>query len=45
VALRANTLAENVRAQAMLRRGGFRPIARDGAMIEHELTLVQAEAA
>src|SRR3954452_8695428 len=45
IALQAVTLAENVRAQAMLRRGGFRPAGRDGAMLEFELSLVEAAAA
>jgi RimJ/RimL family protein N-acetyltransferase len=45
VALRAVTLAENARAIAMLHHGGFRPIGRDGAMLEFELCLVAAEAA
>ena len=39
VALQAVTLAENVRAQAMLRRGGFRARGRDGAMLDYELAL------
>jgi RimJ/RimL family protein N-acetyltransferase len=45
VALRAVTLAENTRAIAMLRRGGFRPVGRDGAMLEFELGLAEARAA
>src|SRR4051812_41430722 len=40
VALRAVTLAENIRAFAMLSRGGFHRVARDGAMVEFELSLV-----
>ena len=45
LALRAMTLAENARAQAMLRRGGFRPVGRDGAMLEFELSLAVDQAA
>src|SRR3954469_14468034 len=45
VALRAVTLAENHRAFAMLRRGGFRAVGRDGALIEHELSLVARDEA
>ena len=39
VRLRAVTLSENLRAQLMLRSGGFVARGRSGALIEHELEL------
>jgi RimJ/RimL family protein N-acetyltransferase len=39
VRLRAVTLAENNRAQLMLRRGGFRARGRSGGLVDYELAL------
>ena len=41
--LRAVTLAENRRAQLMLRRGGFRALGMSGGLAEYELNLLTGQ--